>query len=429
MVSRALEGDEDTMPQPTAELRSRLAGAGMVAAAITAMNVATYGFTLAAARLLAPAHFGELTAMMGIILVGNVAALGLQATTARRIATQRMGDERAAVIDAARRATWIAATVVAAVTLALSPLLQEALALTSWSSMLLVALTLIPLTVFGTQAGVAQGSRQWGRLSILYGAMGAGRLLCGTTAAAIDPTPAVVMAGVLVGATVPVAVGWPLLRTSPPAPVSRPDAVDALIRPADSRSVLVEALHGTHALLAYFALTNADALLARVVLSPHDSGVYAAGLIVTKACLFLPQFVTVVAFPDLAQARDTRTRRIAALLIAALGASVVAGTWLLPDLALAFVGGEEYADVRDLLPLFALEGSVFALLHLLLYDALARRSRILTVGLWTALAVATTVVLTSVDTVEMLPVVMTTAAAGVALLAVVPIRPRLSSRQ
>jgi O-antigen/teichoic acid export membrane protein len=417
------------MPQPTAELRSRLAGAGMVAVAITAMNVATYGFTLVAARLLAPAHFGELTAMMGIILVGNVAALGLQATTARRIATQSTADERAAVIDAARRATWIAASVVAAVTLALSPLLQKALALTSWSSMLLVALTLIPLTVFGTQAGVAQGSRRWGRLSILYAAMGAGRLLFGTAAAAIDATPAAVMAGVLVGATVPVAVGWPLLRTSPPPSISPGAVVDDQSPQTDSRSVLIETMHGTHALLAYFALTNADALLARVVLSPQDSGVYAAGLIVTKACLFLPQFVTVVAFPDLAQARDTRTRRIAALLIATLGVGVVAGTWLLPDLALVFVGGEDYADVRDLLPLFALEGSVFALLQLLLYDALARRSRIITVGLWTALAVATAVVLTSVDTVAMLPVVMTSAAAGVSLLAVVSIRPGLSSRQ
>jgi O-antigen/teichoic acid export membrane protein len=417
------------MPQPPADLRSRLAGAGMVAVSITAMNVATYGFTLVAARLLAPAHFGELTAMMGIILVGNVAALGLQATTARRIATRRTADERAGVVDAARRATWIAASAVAGVTLALSPLLQEALALTSWASMLLVALTLIPLTVFGTQAGVAQGNRRWRRLSILYAAMGAGRLVCGAAAAAIDATPAVVMAGVLVGAIVPVAVGWPLLRPTPPSSVGPRSTVDDPTRPADSRSVLVEALHGTHALLAYFALTNADALLARVVLSPHDSGVYAAGLIVTKACLFLPQFVTVVAFPDLAEARDTRTRRIAALLIATLGVGVVAGTWLFPDLALAFVGGEAYAEVRDLLPLFALEGSVFALLQLLLYDALARRSRVITVALWTALATATVVVLTSVDTVGMLPVVMTSAAAGVALLAVVRIRPRLSPRQ
>ncbi|HKE70885.1 MAG TPA: polysaccharide biosynthesis protein [Nocardioidaceae bacterium] len=412
------------MLQPPSDLRSRLAGAGLVAVAITGMNVATYGFTLVAAHLLAPAHFGELTAMMGIILVGNVAALGLQATTARRIATRNTAGERAAVIEAARRATWIAAGGVAVVTLALSPLLQNVLDLTSSTSMVLVALTLIPLTIIGAQAGVAQGNRRWGRLAVLYAAVGAGRLVFGTAAAAIDAVPSVVMAGVLVGAVVPVVVGWPLLRTSP-----SPSADSEAPLPYDSRAVLVEAMHGTHALLAYFALTNADALLARIVLSPHDSGVYAAGLIVTKACLFLPQFVTVVAFPDLAQARDTRTRRIAALLIAMLGAGVIVGTWLLPDLALAFVGGSEYSDVRDLLPLFALEGSVFALLQLLLYDSLARRDLLITVALWTALAAAIVVVLTSVDTVAMLPVVMTVAAGCVALLSVVPIRRRLPVRQ
>ena len=413
---------------PTSELRSRLAGAGLVAVAITGMNVASYGFTLVAAHLLAPAHFGELTALMGIILVGNVAALGLQATTARRIATRHTAAERAAVVDAARRATWIAAGAVAVLTLAVTPLLQDALDLTSPTSMVLVALTLIPLTIIGTEAGVAQGNRRWGQLAVLYAAVGAGRLVFGTAAAAIDAVPSVVMAGVLVGAVVPAVVGWPLLWTgSSPPDDSQSDDETAL--PYDSRAVLVEALHGTHALLAYFALTNADALLARIVLSPHDSGVYAAGLIVTKACLFLPQFVTVVAFPDLAQARDTRTRRIAALLIAALGAGVIAGTWLLPDQALAFVGGSEYSDVRNLLPLFALEGSVFALLQLLLYGSLARRDLIITVGLWTALAAATAIVLTSVDTVAMIPVVMTSAAGCVALLSVLPIRRRTSPRQ
>jgi Kef-type K+ transport system membrane component KefB len=48
-----------------------------------------------------------------------------------------------------------------------------------------------------------------------------------------------------------------------------------------------ETLHGAHALLAFFAMTNADAVLARVVLDEHASGLYAAGLIVAKAALFL----------------------------------------------------------------------------------------------------------------------------------------------
>lgn len=402
---------------PRTALRAGLADAGVVAVSMTAMNLATYGFTLIAARVLEPRYFGELTALMGIILVGNVVSLGLQATTARRLATRDPG-EHPAIIAAARRATWIAAAIVSAAALALAPVLREVLALSSWWSMLCVAATLIPLTIFGTQAGVAQGNRRWSRLALLYAAVGVGRLVFGSLAAVIEPRPSVVMVGVLLGAVVPVVVGWPLLRSGPP---DTDPAADS-----GSRAVLVETVHGTHALLAFFALTNADAVLARVVFSPHDSGVYAAGLIVTKACLFLPQFVTVVAYPDLARAVDRRTRRVAALLITALGAAVVAGVWLLPDLALAFVGGDDYAEVRSILPLFAVEGSMFALVQLLLYDALARRSRVIVIALWIALAVVTVVALTSIDQIDILPVVVTAAAAGAAIAAAVPLRPRTS---
>ena len=41
---------------------------------------------------------------------------------------------------------------------------------------------------------------------------------------------------------------------------------------------------------------------ARSVLDSHDSGLYAAGLIVTRAVMFLPQFVVVVAFPSMSTA-------------------------------------------------------------------------------------------------------------------------------
>ncbi len=54
-------------------------------------------------------------------------------------------------------------------------------------------------------------------------------------------------------------------------------------------------------LLAFFALTNLDVFLARNLLSAEDSGIYAAGAILTKSCLFLPQFVIIIAFPSIAE--------------------------------------------------------------------------------------------------------------------------------
>ena len=64
-------------------------------------------------------------------------------------------------------------------------------------------------------------------------------------------------------------------------------------------SVLRESVRNSHALFAFFALSNADVIVARSVLDAHESGLYAGGLILVKAVLFLPQFVVVVAFPSM----------------------------------------------------------------------------------------------------------------------------------
>ena len=59
-------------------------------------------------------------------------------------------------------------------------------------------------------------------------------------------------------------------------------------------------------LLAFFALSNVDIVIARNVLDEHDAGLYAGGLILTKAVLFLPQFVVVIAFPSMATQAERR---------------------------------------------------------------------------------------------------------------------------
>ena len=108
-------------------------------------------------------------------------------------------------------------------------------------------------------------------------------------------------------------------------------------------------------LLAFFALSNVDIVIARNVLTEHDAGLYAGGLILTKAVLFLPQFVVVIAFPSMSTIAERRRALTGSLgLIAAVGAVATAGAVVLPDLALIFVGGDELRrdrgpplDLRD----------------------------------------------------------------------------------
>lgn len=376
------------MPHPDTSRGPRrlVVGAGFVAVAISFMNVTTYAFTALVARTVAPSVFGEVTALMGILLVGSVAALGLQATTARRLATCP-ADRRTHVVEDAARATLVIGSAATLLVLVLSPLLQRILALQHWAPLAVVAVTLLPLAVFGTQAGVAQGTNRWRHLALLFVGVGVGRMVCGSLGALVSPSATGALVGVLVGALVPVAIGWRLLMA--------PHGSDH--RPA-TRDMVVETLLGSQALLAFFAVTNADAVLARVVLSADDSGRYAAGLIVAKAALFLPQFVAIVVFPTLARSERPGVRRAALLSVAGLGAVAGLGTWLLPDLALVFAGGDRYAQVTNLLPLFAVEGAVFALVNLLVYDSLAQRSARMVIALWSVLAGVVLTVVLFVDT-------------------------------
>jgi O-antigen/teichoic acid export membrane protein len=241
----------------------------------------------------------------------------------------------------------------------------------------LLALGAVPLTVMGAQAGILQGERRWRPLALVYVAAGVPRLVFGTVALVIRPTEGSAMAATTLAWLVPVAVGWWTLRHGNRAEPT-----------GDLRPLVAEIWHGSFALLAFFALSNIDIVIARNALSDRESGLYAGGLILTKAVLFLPQFVTVIAFPAMSTAGEARRALLRSLgLVAVLGAVCLAGSVLLSGVAMIFIGGSEYAAVEGRLWLFALLGTMLSALQLLIYAVLARQSRRAAFLVWAAVAV------------------------------------------
>ncbi|HET6987534.1 MAG TPA: polysaccharide biosynthesis protein [Kribbella sp.] len=353
-----------------------LRSATVVAIGMAIMNVAAYGFTLIGTHRLAPEDFGAITALLGLLLIGNVASLGLQATGARQLATHS-GDGAATLADSMLKAGRRAAVGLTAVCLIATPLFMWLLHIDSVVAILLLAPTLGFLTLMGSQLGVLQGSQRWTELAAVYTAVGVGRLVLGGGALLVRPTLDSAMLGLALGAAVPAVLGGFLLRGSTGATGQ------------SVKEVLRETVHGTHTLLAFFAIANADVLFARALLDPKDSGYYAAGVIVAKACLFLPQFVIVIVFPSLASSPgDTLRLRRAIQAVAGLGVCAVIGTLLLPDLIVAIIGGEEkYAPLGPYTWLFAISGSAYAVLQLVVYAANAQQEKRAAVLIWVGLAV------------------------------------------
>lgn len=339
-----------------------------IALAMAVMNIGTYAFQMVAARLLGPSQYGAVAGMMALLMVLSVVQLGLQATAARRIAAAP--EDVAAIEQTVLTATWRAAGVLGAVALLASPLVWWLLRLDGLLSAVLLGLCVVPVTVMGGQAGVLQGERRWLPLSLLYLSVGVPRVLLGGAALLVSATEASAMAGVLVASWIPVVIGaWALRNRAHDAIVT---AHDREVR----RDVRREAAGSSLALLAFVALSNLDVVVARNVLDDHQAGLYAGGLIVTKAVLFLPQFAVVILFPSMSTAGESRSAILRGLVfLSALGAVCVAGTYVLSDLALVFIGGADYDDVQSRLWLFAVLGALLSVLQLLVYAGLAKRGR------------------------------------------------------
>lgn len=383
-------------------VQNQVRATGVVAAGMMAMNVFAYAFSLLSARVLGPSDFGAVSALLGVMIVANVGALALQATAARRLATTSR-EHREAVTSDVIRSGWRVALGLGVLLLATAPLIDHLLRLDDWVAAGAPAFVVAPLTLMGSYAGVLQGGRRWAALALVYASMGGGRVVAGAAALLIEPTLRSAMVGLAVGALAPAVVGAAACRV-PPARAPH----------GDHEPVLRELWTNGHTLLALFAFTNLDVLLARYLFDAREAGIYAAGAILAKACLFLPTFVLVVAFPTMAAERGGRPWLKPLLGVGALGLLAVLGALLLPELAVAFVGGAEYADLGDVAWLFAVEGTMFACLQILVYDTIADQSHSGFL-LWLGAALVLVVSLLVIDSVLYLVGLLSLVAFGVGL--------------
>lgn len=347
-----------------------LRSAGVVGVAMAGTNLLTYAFILLAAHTLSPREFGVLSSLAGLLALGSAPMLALQAEVGRR--TARLGAVEQAEAHRAARATGLrVALVVGAVGVLAAPLVTTSLRLNPWA-VACVILALVPTTWLGVELGTLLGASAWPGYAAANLGFGAARVFCGGAGLAVRPDPLGAIAGVAVGAGVSLLVARPL--------AARASGLDHVAangpKPSRDPSLARDCLHVVGALLALYALTNVDVLLARMRMTGFEAGLYAAGVVLGRAAFFLPQFVTVIVFPRLAAAADPRAlQRRAAAAVLGVGVLVTLAAWLLPRLAVAFVGGGRYDALGPDLWCFAAAGSALSLCHLALYARIARADR------------------------------------------------------
>ncbi|MDP2287509.1 MAG: hypothetical protein Q8M73_02945 [Actinomycetota bacterium] len=358
------------MDQPRTALAKGLVFVGI---ATLVGNGAAYALSMTAARVLDPAQFGAFGALMGVLIIVSTLSIALQTVTARRVAVATT--DRAEVEgQSVRLAVYIAAAILIIGILAAWPV--SGLLAIPYSAMV-IGLGSLAFVVLGTASlGIAQGREEHLRFSSGFIANGASRAIFGIAFLVIFGSIEAAALGIMIGCAFGALVSYRIIC---------PGTWGSSI----STGSLPEFGHVAHALVVLFTLTNVDVLLARVFLTESESGEYSVGVLLAKIAFFLPNAIIIVLFPKMTSGDNRRAVFIATGLTAILGAVITLFSLFFGPFVIRVLGGAQYIDLGlgESAWRFALEGSAFALVQVLLYARLAAQDRRAVLLVWAALVV------------------------------------------
>jgi len=360
--------EDGTVTTSPAEKRRLIQGVVVVAIGMAVPQGLAFLTSVVAARTLDQASFGAFGAILNSIQIGTTVALGMQALIARRVVTLK---NYGSLLKFALEVSLIVLVGVALLSYPLSYLFT----IEYWILFLALA-SLSPFVFIAAQAGIAQGNEFFFRLAGIYILLGLGRSLFAIIGLIVRPELEVVAYAFFFGMLTTAFVGHFLLG-------SRQKFISAK-RITHEYPGLVRA---TQALLALYVLVNVDVLLARVALSPEDSGVYSVGMLAAKIAFFLPQAVTVVLFPRMGR-NNSSALKLALLGTSSIGFAYVLLTYFASESIVNALGGTSYSVLYNDVWLFAIEGTLFAILQVLLYGRIAREDTSVSIMLWIGSIVA-----------------------------------------
>ncbi len=400
--------------EPSARPASLLRAGILVAPLMALGNGLNYVYNIVMARMLGPAGYGALGALLALALIASVPGLGLQVVVARHTALRAREPRAVAELWSATLASVaLAGLALGLLVAAASPLLNGYLRLGSPAPALWLAASVAPLPALAAVQGLLQGLERFAALAVVLLLAAAGKLAAGIALVALGTGVDGAIAAVAVGPLVAVLLALAWMRPAAGRPV-RPGRHWARLLPGGLGREVAAATSG---ILGVFVLANVDVLLARHHLGAAASGLYAAGAVVAKIAYWAPQFVVLIVFPRMVTSRD-RGRLLArsAACVAAFGALLVVAAAAAPHLAAGVPFGQSYLAVGPTLPLFAALGTCLALVQLVLFSGIASADARLTWLLLVAVAVEVAVVSTVLhgSVAEIVAVALTVAAAVLA---------------
>lgn len=341
--------------------------------ALVAWNLGNFLFFLVAGRVLGPADYGLVAALLAATMVVMVPAGAFQYALAREegAGAVAFAEARGAIYRKAYlRSLWMApgALAVVAVAIILAGVVVDGL---PTGPMLMTLLVVLPMAPLFLSLGQLQAERRFGALSVSIGLLGVPRpIAMGALAAVGGGVSAALGASAL---SVAVAALAAVALTAGRLGTARPAAEDAW------RDFVHALLPLGVGLTGIALLTNLDVIVAKAVLDDQEAGEFGAISVLAKAIILVPQAASIVLLPRVA-ARRAGDRDTGPLLAAAMTmtlavggvASLVMVVIAEPVVRLTF--GAEYAGGSDLLAPFMAASTLLGALIVLLNHHAGRRA-------------------------------------------------------
>jgi O-antigen/teichoic acid export membrane protein len=350
-------------------------GSWLLFIALTIANASNYVFHVVMSRLLGPADYGALGAVLAVVLVISVPSAAIQATVARRVSLLRANgtDEQIGRAWSMYFRTLLpGALVLSAVLACSSPLLARFLHLDSWVTALFAALHVVPAAVGPVTAGALQGTLRFKALALVTLVSVAVRLGVGWLIVAAGGGVAGAVAASVIGQVAALVLALFLLTRR-----HRPE----LFTRERSRAFLREVAAVILSIAAASVLMEIDLVLARHYLPPNEAGNYAAAGLLARGVIFATGAITVIAFPRFAQhggrgKEAYRFLRLSGSLVLAISLTAAMVLTLGGRLALGVTFGRRFAGAIEVLPTVAFAMVALGIVGVLVRFHIAAKSRL-----------------------------------------------------
>lgn len=283
---------------------SAVRGGALLLASGVIGNLCNYLFAVLAGRILGPADYGVLTALLALAVVVALPVSAIQVTLARDVAyrdSQGDLDGSNALLRTTARAALIGTAALAVVSIALMVPVAWLLNIDDVWLVGLTALIFLPLVLTAVVTGEIQARQRYGELAVVLGAPSVSRLFIFGASLLIGAT--------LVGALWASVIGS-LVGLALPAWWARNAFRRSSAPKAPLRSFTAGLWPVVIGMIGVTALTNIDLLVVKGRLSAFDAGLYGAASVLDKIAFFVPTAIVAVLFPRVAmrraEGRDTR---------------------------------------------------------------------------------------------------------------------------